>query len=319
MTCLLIIGLALSVGGAADSQDAAVSVQSIRDRHDRALIADLRAYLEANPTAGDRDAGYLKLFETAVDHDWYADVEPLARAYLDVEPRGAVAPMARIVTTMARAKAGDFDAAAEGFRRLLAGLDDDRQVAFAADFAQSLAGEAIAAGRTDVAGDVYGSLRDKFGADPDLRADVGRWQSRLELVGRPAPAFEAADLEGKPIRLADFKGKHVLLDFWATWCAPAIEDRPALLAAYRNHRAEGLEIVSISLDDDPEAVRRAATEGGWGWRQVHAATAGADLLDLYRIEQVPASVLIDPEGRVERLDLKGKALDALLRDRTKAP
>jgi thiol-disulfide isomerase/thioredoxin len=288
------------------------SVAGIRERHDRALIADLRAYLDAHPGAVDRDAAYLKIFETAVEHDWFAEAEPLAVRYLEGEPGGAVAPMARIVATMARARAGDFTAARDGFRRLMDGLGEDRQIAFAADFAQTLAGEAISAGEPAVASDVYAALLERFGADPDLRADVARWRARLELIGRPAPDFEVTDVEGRRLRLEDLRGRPVLLEFWATWCEPAIADRPALTAAYRAHGPNGLEILSVSLDDEAEAARRAARDAGWPWRQVHAPTAGADLVELFRVGQIPATVLIGPDGRVERLDIRGAALGECL-------
>ncbi|GIW89091.1 MAG: hypothetical protein KatS3mg108_3415 [Isosphaeraceae bacterium] len=308
-----IVCLAVAIGLVV-SDDRRDSVQAIRDRHDRALIAELRAYLEANPQAPDRDAGYLKIFETAIDHDWFLDVEPLAQALLESEPEGGVAPMARIVVTMARAHAGDFVKAREGFRHLMTSLDDERQIAFAADFTQSVAAEAIAAGRTDVAADLYRGLLERFGADTDLRADVSRWQARLELVGQPAPDFEAADLDGARFRLADWKGKgkYILLEFWASWCAPALADRPALLSTYQAHHRDRLEVVSVSLDDDPEAARRVIRQGAWPWRQLHAGSSGIDLLELYRVEQIPASVLIGPDGRIERLDIRAAALDALL-------
>ena len=158
------------------------TLDSIQARHDRALVGELENYLKERPDAADRDRVYLKIFETAVEHDWFAEHESLASVYLTAEPGGAVAPMARIVTIMARAQAGDFGAAREGFRLLMRTLDEERPIAFAADFARTLAGEAIAAGRVETAREVYGDLIERFGSDPDLRADVARWQGRLDLV-----------------------------------------------------------------------------------------------------------------------------------------
>ncbi len=306
---LITSGISLGMGHWGDDL---ITFDTIQERHDRALIADLRNYLQQSPGAEDRDRAYLRIFETAVDHDWFAENEPLAAAYLEAQPRGAVAPMARIVITMARARAGGFEAATEGFRQLLQTLDDDRPIAFAADFARTLAGEAVVAGKVPIAREVYGILLERFGSDAELRADIGRWLSRLDLVGQPAPDFRVRDLGGAPISLADFRGRYVLLDFWATWCEPCLADRPALRLAYDAHQADRLTVISVSLDDTADVARNLVRQRDWPWRQIHAATAGSDLVDLFRVEQLPASVLIGPDGTILRLDLKGKPLKNLL-------
>jgi len=76
------------------------------------------------------------------------------------------------------------------------------------------------------------------------------------LVGKPAPAFARADLSGARLDLKSYRGKVVLLNFWATWCAPCQIEMPAFAAWQRQYGPQGLQIIGISMDDGPAPVRR---------------------------------------------------------------
>lgn len=76
------------------------------------------------------------------------------------------------------------------------------------------------------------------------------------LVGRQAPAFARRDLAGQSIRLADLRGKVVLLNFWATWCAPCQTEMPVFTAWQRKYGPQGLAVIGISMDDDSDAARK---------------------------------------------------------------
>src|SRR6185437_7713491 len=124
------------------------------------------------------------------------------------------------------------------------------QLDFAANFADTLAESATSAGEVETAREVYATLLKKFGADsPNLRQKVGDDLARLDRVGRPAPATDVKDIDGKAFRFEDLKGKYVLVDFWATWCAPCLAELPRVQAAHAKYRAKGFEIVSVSLDE----------------------------------------------------------------------
>lgn len=289
------------------------SVTAILERHDRALVRDLAAYIAANPEAADREQAYLALFERVIEHDWFREHEAIARRYLEAFPEGEVRSMAQIVATMARAAAGQFDAALTDFKALMTGLNQPEQEEFAANFAETLARAAAAGGATPVARQIYEILRDQFADSPVLVQKVRAELARLDLVGKPAPPLDARDIHGKPVRLADLKGKVVLLDFWATWCAPCIDELPRLEALYRTYHPRGFEIIGISLDDTAPPLADFVRDRKLPWPQVHNATGGADLVAVFDISSLPATVLISPDGMVQRLDTRGEALEAYLK------
>jgi peroxiredoxin len=291
----------------------APGVAAILERHDRELVRDLAAYIGANPQAPDRDAAYLALFERAIEHDWFREHEAIARKYLDAFPEGEVRPMARIVATMARAGAGEFAAALADFKALMAGLTQPDQEGFAANFAETLARAAAAAGEPATAREVYQTLRAQFPDSPSLGATIPAELARLDRVGQPAPALDAKDLDGRPVRLAGLKGKVVLLDFWATWCAPCVEELPRLKALYDAYHAKGFEVVGVSLDETPGPLAEFVRDRKLPWPQLHNATAGADLVGAFGVASLPATVLIGPDGTVVRLDARGEVLEGYLK------
>ncbi len=303
----------------APAQTAAGGVTEIQARHDRAFINELTQYLQKNPKAIDRDQAYAALFNKAIEHDWFGDVEELAGQYLKSDPDGPVKALAQIIRTMARAHAGQFDLALARFQELMQGLGQNDQEEFAASFSENLAATAVASGDVATARQVYSSLLARFGESPNLRQKIQAELKRLEKVGKPAPEFATEDVKGNPVRLSAYRGKYVLVDFWATWCSPCIAELPRLQAAYRTYHDSGFEIISVSLDENKSAVSDFVKVRGMPWPQVHNASSAADLVDAFGVITIPAVYLIDPEGSIIRLDLRGKALDETLGRLVKRP
>ena len=120
-----------------------------------------------------------------------------------------------------------------------------------------------------------------------------------QLTGK-APDFTLPDKTGKSLSLSDFRGKYVLLDFWASWCAPCREKNRALNEKYAQWKVRGLEIISISLDDNKQAWLKAVEEDKIQWIQLAdlAGFKGSRVARDYKISQVPTVYLIDPQGEI---------------------
>ena len=293
------------------------SVSRILADNDRALLRDLATYLKDNPAAVDRDQAYLVLFERAIENDWYVENEASAQAYLKASPDGPVAPLARIVATMSEAEKGDFDQSLTTYKALIKGLNDPSQEEFAVNFADSLARSALDSGRGDVARIVYETLLTPFADSPSAQQKVSDELSRIDMVGRPAPPIVVQDLDGKTLRLSDLRGRYVLVDFWATWCTPYVDDLPKLRKLEEELRDKGLEVVAVSLDENPQAVSDFARARGIPWRQLHQGSSKADLVAAFKVGSIPASYLIGPDGTVLRINLRGESLEKTLRELVK--
>lgn len=136
---------------------------------------------------------------------------------------------------------------------------------------------------------------------------------KLLAVGQPFPAFSEKDLNGQPLALADFKGKVVLIDFWATWCGPCVAELPNVIAAYEKFHGKGFEVVGISLDKSRDALTDFIKENKMPWAQYFDGLGwGNKLGQQYGIQSIPATFLLDGEGKIIAKNLRGPALESKL-------
>ncbi|WP_340198654.1 redoxin domain-containing protein [Ascidiimonas sp. W6] len=122
------------------------------------------------------------------------------------------------------------------------------------------------------------------------------------LVGNKASDFEATDYLGNKLQLSDFKGKHVLLDFWAGWCKPCKKNHPAMKAIYNQYHNKGLEFIGVSFDRDEEEWKESiALENLDLWHQVLGDYRDSDenaIHNKFNVMPIPAYILIDDKGYI---------------------
>jgi peroxiredoxin len=129
-------------------------------------------------------------------------------------------------------------------------------------------------------------------------------------IGDLAPRFEVKTVDGAPLRLADFRGKFVLLDFWATWCGPCVGETPFLKAAYKSFGSnDRFAMISLSLDADASAPKAFVRKNEIGWTQGFLDDSSKQAVTpLYGVEGIPSIFLIGPDGKIIARELRGEAI-----------
>src|SRR5271154_6533239 len=129
-------------------------------------------------------------------------------------------------------------------------------------------------------------------------------------VGTQFPDFNEKDLDGKPLSIANYKGKIVMIDFWATWCGPCVGELPNVIATYQKHHAQGFEIIGVSLDQNQTRLTEFIKSKDMTWQQFFDGQGwGNKLAVKYGIESIPATFLLDGDGKIIGKDLRGEALE----------
>jgi peroxiredoxin len=155
-----------------------------------------------------------------------------------------------------------------------------------------------------------GQSADKIIASINQQEASKKIQAGL-VEGKPFPAFEEKDMTGKMISLAGYKGKVVLVTFWATSCVPCVAELPNVLKTYEKHHGEGFEIIGISLDEDQAKVTAFTKEKNIPWQQYFDGKGWENkLAEKYGITAIPATYLLDGSGTIIGKDLRGEELEA---------
>lgn len=133
------------------------------------------------------------------------------------------------------------------------------------------------------------------------------------LVGQQAPEISLPDITGKTVSLSSFKGRYVLVDFWASWCGPCRKENPNVVAAYQAYKGKNFTILGVSLDKEKDDWIQAIKDDKLDWTHVSDLKQWeSSMPTLYQFDGIPFNVLIDPQGKVIAAELRGPALQAKL-------
>ncbi|HEX6813966.1 MAG TPA: redoxin domain-containing protein [Planctomycetota bacterium] len=288
-----------------------------RDFQERKLAA-LEAYLKVHATAKDVAEAIVEAVGLAQALERHDQVLLYADRYVKEHAGGPAAPQMRLVRAGAMRDSGDAAGAEKALREVIDNASEN--VNLVVEAAIMLGDMLVEGGKKQQAVEllnVVGASRPVQGLMEHMAGVAGTY----DLIGTEPKPIGKPDLAGKPIDLAEYKGKVVLLDFWATWCGPCIAELPHLLAAYEKYHDKGFEIVGISLDQDPAALERFIAERKMTWRQ--HMDGKNEVAAAYGVRSIPATFLIGADGKIAAVGLRGdrlgKRLARICAERKAAP
>jgi peroxiredoxin len=289
------------------------------------------ARLAASQPKDQAEATYEAYFQYALGSNLFREAEPVAERVLkagDAAPR--IVLLAEITNVLGEVERGAFD---ESLNSLGAVFDAARGARPAAgahhvlplpmrlSLLEAYYQRLVQGNAFDVARKAF-RLAQERATEPAVREFAERRLARLDMIGKPAPAIEGDDVDGKPFRLADLKGDVVLVAFWATWCISNSEELAWFHEVYDAGRARGFRVLGINLDTlegggRPTAevrpdVRRFLIDRNVPWPNLINGTDSRDFAKAYSVTEVPANVLIGRDGKVLHLDLTRSNLDKVV-------
>lgn len=207
---------------------------------------------------------------------------------------------------------GEFNASVGKIEDYLVGYADTAKSATVALYALGLAKGQIG---TEKLKPVMLNLARKFSDKPEVTRItteffqfVQKEESR-SASGGLAPDFTLPDPSGKSISLSSFRGKYVLVDFWASWCGPCRQENPNVVDAYQRFKDKNFTILGVSLDKSRDAWLEAIKNDRLDWTHVSDLKFWESMVvPLYQIEGIPFNVLLDPQGKIIASNLRGKQL-----------
>lgn len=172
------------------------------------------------------------------------------------------------------------------------------------------------------------NLPARFPNDPMVEAYTKRYNNRLvELQqqrdainnspigdGKQAPEISLPNTDGNEVSLSSLRGKYVLVDFWASWCAPCRAENPNVVKAYNTYKDKNFTVLGVSLDDNKDKWLEAIKDDGLTWTHISDLKGWQSVVvRTYMIQGIPANVLLDPDGKIIGRNLRGPELQETLK------
>jgi thiol-disulfide isomerase/thioredoxin len=306
------------------------SLQSINAEYARQLLdlerqrLDRLGQLAARQGPVEAAETYEQLFRLAIGNNLFLEAEPAAQQVL--KSTGSLPPMvqflARTIDIIASADRGAYDESLTELRTLLDAVSKQSRPGEAASATldtNALLAICEAYHQRLLQGDQFDAARKAFqlllkeSQNPAIRGFSASRLAQLELIGKPAPAIQGTDLDGKPVNLAELKGSVVLVVFWASWCLPSSAEVATLDQVYSIYQKRGFRVVGINVDTVPnngaklEAllpnIKRFLLDNNVRWPNLVNGMGSNDYAKAYGITEVPSNVLIGRDGTVIHFDL----------------
>ena len=283
---------------------------------------DRLAKLAATKTGAEASRVYEAFFRAAIANNLYAEAEATALAALKADVLSPQATLlADLVNLIAQADRGAYEESLKNLDAMIATQAQEPKalpVSMKLSLIDAYYQKLVRSGQFEVARKALTSLQAKA-IDPAIKDLVERRLVQVNLVGKPAPAIDGTDIDGKPYHLADAKGDAVLVIFWATWCLPNAQEVAMFDAAYTKYRDKGLRVVGINVDAFQDGgrsaeavapdVKRFLLERNVRWPNLIEHPGERDLAKAFGVSDIPSNVLIGRDGKILRIDLTGAILD----------
>ncbi len=139
--------------------------------------------------------------------------------------------------------------------------------------------------------------------------------SGTSWVGKTVPELSLPDVNGKPVSVNSFKGKYLLIDFWASWCGPCRMENPNVVEAYNEFKGKNFTILGVSLDKDRDSWKKAIAQDHLSWTHISDLKYwNSQAVETFGFQGIPFNVLVDPSGKVIAQELRGKDLENKLKE-----